>query len=342
MEFVSPQSNFTAEVVRRGLLRSAPFQLMDIGCSGGIAPTWRVYEPDLRALGVDPVVAECARLTAAEKNPQVRYQAAFVGLPDDHPFNRARSGEPPTRRNPWARLSSATATEFLAQRVTQETKLPVLNTWQAEPLAPVRKFTVDELAAREGLTQLDFLKIDIDGHDLEALHSAEKLIREGPVLGLALEVNYYGSTLAHEHTFHNTDRLMRAWGFDLFGLTTRKYSAGALPHRFVWDMPAQAQGGRPYQGDALYLRDAIGLEGMSDLPVLSPVKLLKLACLFENFSLPDFAAELVAKHGVKMGLDPAPALDLLTRTLRHDEVGYQEHLRRFRENPASFYLSGSM
>jgi len=342
MEFVSAQSYFTAEVVRRGLLRAEPFQLMDIGCSGGIAPTWRVYEPDLRALGVDPVVAECARLTAAEENPRVRYQAAFVGLPDDHPFNHMRAGEPPTRRNPWARLSSAAATEFLAHRVAQATKLPVLNTWQAEQLAPVRKFTVDELAAREGLAHLDFLKIDIDGQDLEALHSAEKLIQESPVLGLALEVNYYGSNLPTEHTFHNTDRLMRSWGFDLFGITARTYSASALPNRFVWDMPAQAVSGRPYQGDALYLRDVIGLEGMPDLPALSAAKLLKLACLFENFSLPDFAAELVAKHGTAMGLDPAPALDLLTRSLRHDDVDYQEHLRRFRENPASFYRSGSM
>jgi hypothetical protein len=342
MEFVSPQSHFTADVVRRGLLHDAPFQLMDIGCSGGIAPTWRIYEPDLRALGVDPVVAECARLTAAEKNPGIRYQPAFVGLSDDHPFNRARGGEPPTRRNPWNRLSSATATEYLAQRVAPETKLPVLNAWQTEKLAPVQKYTVAELATRQGLGQLDFLKIDIDGHDLEALLSAEALIRESPVLGLALEVNYYGSTLPHEHTFHNTDRLVRAWGFDLFGLTTRTYSAGALPHRFMWDMPAQAQGGRPYQGDALYLRDAIGLEGTPDLPALSPSKLLKLACLFENFSLPDFAAELVGKCGAAMGLDPAPALDLLTRSLRHDDVGYQEHVRRFRENPANFYLNGPM
>jgi len=341
MEFASPQSLFTADVVQRGRLRTAPFQFMDIGCSGGIAPLWRLYEPDLRALGIDPVVTECARLTAQEKNPHVRYQSAFVGLPDDHPFNRERAGQPPTNGNPWSRLSSATATECLTPRVKAESKLPVLNTWQAEQLAPVEKYTVEALATRHGLTALDFLKIDIDGNDLEALFSAERLIRESPVLGLVLEVNYYGGTLPHEHTFHNTDRLMRSWGFDLFGLTTRKYSAGVMPNRFEHDMPAQAVSGRPYQGDALYLRDAIALEDAGQ-PALSPVKLLKLACLFENFSLPDFAAELVLRHGAAMGLDTDPALDLLARSFRNDGVGYREHMRRFRENPAAFYRSGPM
>jgi hypothetical protein len=341
MEFVAPQSHFTADVVRRGLLVNTPLQLMDIGCSGGIAPLWRLYEPDLRALGIDPVVAECARLTAKEKNPHIRYQSAFVGLPDDHPFNRARAGQPPTDGNPWFRLSSATATECLANRVSAETKLPILNTWQSERLAPVQKLTVEALAAQHGLQGIDFLKIDIDGNDLEALFSAERLIHESPVLGLVLEVNYYGGTRPHEHTFHNTDRLLRSWGFDLFGLTTRKYSAGAMPNRFEHDIPAQAVSGRPYQGDALYLRDAIALEEAGAKPLTS-AKLLKLACLFENFSLPDFAAELVLRHGAALGMDADQALDLLARSFRSDGVGYREHMRRFRENPASFYRSGTM
>jgi len=342
MEFSSPHPHFTLDTVRRRLLGEAPFTLIDVGCSGGLSPLWRHFEPSLRAFAVDPVVAECARLAAAEKNPAVRYIPAFVGLPPDHPFNQARAGRQPTERNPWARLSSASATEFLAKRVKPETQLPVLNTWQSEKLADVRKYTLAELAAREGFNNVDFIKVDIDGNDLEALHSAEALIRESPVLGLVMEVNYYGGTLPTEHTFHNTDRLMRSWGFDLFGLTSRHYSAAAMPNRFVWDCPAQSISGRPYQGDALYLRDAIGLEGQSDFPALSQDKLLKLACLFECFCLPDFAAELLQKHGRALGVDVDAALDLLTLNMRTDGVGYREHMRRFREDPARFYLSGSM
>jgi FkbM family methyltransferase len=342
MEFVSPHQHFTSDVVQRGLLKDTPFSLLDVGCSGGIASVWRAYEPHLQAVGIDPVVNECARLTAQEKNPLVKYVPAFVGLPEEHPFNRERKGRSPTENNPWARLSAAAATDFLSKRVKQETKLPVLNTWQTEQLAEVKKLTVEELAAQQGLSSLDFIKIDIDGNDLEALLSAERLIRESPVLGLVLEVNYYGGTDPTEHTFHNTDRLMRSWGFDLFGLTTRTYTSAALPNRFVWDCPAQTVSGRPYQGDALYLRDAIGLEDSGRLAQLAPSKLLKLACLFENFCLPDFAAELLKRHAEKIGLDLVKSLELLTQSIRNDGVSYREHMRRFSTDPTKFYRNGLM
>ena len=342
MEFSSPHPHFTLDTVKRGLLDAAPFTLIDVGCSGGLSSLWRHFEPSLKAFAVDPVVDECARLATMEKNPAVRYIPAFVGLPPDHPFNRERGCRSPTERNPWARLAAASATEFLARRTKPEAQLPVLNNWQTERLADVRKYTLAELAAREGFNDVDFIKVDIDGNDLEALHSGEALIRESPVLGFVLEVNYYGGTLPTEHTFHNTDRLMRAWGFDLFGLTSRRYSASALPNRFEWDFPAQSVSGRPYQGDALYLRDAIGLEGQPDLPALAPTKLLKLACLFECFYLPDFAAEVLQKHGHALGLDVDAALDLLTLNIRTDGVGYGEHMRHFREDPARFYRNGPM
>ncbi|MFX8362538.1 hypothetical protein ABTL34_19440, partial [Acinetobacter baumannii] len=67
--------------------------------------------------------------------------------------------------------------------------------------------------------------------------------------------NFEGSYSPHHHTFHNTDRYMRRHGFDLFGLTTRNYSSGALPSPFLYRYPAQSLHGRPLQGDALYLRD---------------------------------------------------------------------------------------
>lgn len=342
MEFSSPHPHFTLDLVRQGRLRSTPFTLIDVGCSGGLAPLWRRFEPDLRALAIDPVVTECARLTAAEKNPAVRYFPAFVGLPPDHPFNQARGDRAATDRNPWNRLSAASGARILAERVKQESRLPVLNSWQTENLAPVAKHSLAGLAAQEGLTDVDFIKIDIDGHDLEALHSGEALIRNSPVLGLTLEVNYYGGTGPTEHTFHNTDRLMRSWGFDLFGITSRKYSADAMPNRYEYDIPAQSVSGRPYQGDALYLRDAIGLEGQPELPALSPAKLLKLAALFECFCLADFAAELLLRHGNDLGLDLPAALDQLALSFRNDGVGYEEHMRRFREDPSRFYRNGPM
>jgi hypothetical protein len=95
MEYTSVFSKMTRAVVEKEILASQSFTLLDVGCSGGIAPFWRVFEPSLVALGIDPVVAECERLNANEKNSQVRYRAGFVGLPDEHPFVQKRGNDEP-------------------------------------------------------------------------------------------------------------------------------------------------------------------------------------------------------------------------------------------------------
>ena len=87
---------------------SAPgaFQLVDVGCSGGIDRRWRRMGPRLRALGIDPDVEEIARLKAKEKNPAVSYLNAFAGIAADHPFAVRRQGKPECARNPNPRLST--------------------------------------------------------------------------------------------------------------------------------------------------------------------------------------------------------------------------------------------
>ena len=149
------------------------------------------------------------------------------------------------------------AFEFLAiHRPKKKISLPILNDWQTSGLTDLKtKLQVDDLVKEEKLFELDFIKVDVDGYDLDVILSAEESSRSSPVLGYTLEVNFFGTAIDTDHTFHNTDKLMRQWGFDLFDLSLRRYSTGALPAPFEWDGPAQTIFGRPYQGDAIYLRD---------------------------------------------------------------------------------------
>jgi hypothetical protein len=82
-----------AEVVARGL-KTQPFALVDVGCSGGIDPKWRVFEPGLRILGIDASEAECRRLSDLERNPDAEYVSGFAGLPEGHPHRHKTSVEP--------------------------------------------------------------------------------------------------------------------------------------------------------------------------------------------------------------------------------------------------------
>ena len=139
-----------------------------------------------------------------------------------------------------------------------------LNLWPLVRLAnseePVilQSFCVDR-----GIRDLDFIKIDVDGPDFLILRSLERAFQELRVLGVGIEVNFFGSDDPDTHTLHNVDRLMRKSGFDLFSLSSRPYSTAALPARYQHVFPAQTAFGRPLQGDAIYLRDAASPENVA-------------------------------------------------------------------------------
>ena len=337
-------TQMTRALVDRRVFGPAPFILLDVGCSGGISPFWRVFEPSLVALGIDPVVRECERLNAKESNPNVRYRPMFAGLPDDHPFVRKRGDNGPWGGNPWNRLSSRLAADLLKATTKEEDKLAVFSDWQSSGLVDAKtRVGVDDLVQREKLSGLDFIKVDVDGYDLDVILSAENSTRDSPVLGYTLEVNFFGTPSDTDHTFHNTDRLMRQWGFDLFDLSLKRYSAAALPAPFECDGPSQTVFGRPYQGDAVYLRDpmATGARGVAQSTPLSPHKLLKMACLFECFGLPDHAAEITAgnAHALSDLCNPEDLLCTLAREVNPIVKSYSEYMAEFSADPTAFYRS---
>ena len=336
-------TKMTRSLVERGIFASHPFTLLDVGCSGGISPFWRVFEPSLIARGIDPVISECERLNAQESNFNIRYRPRFVGLPDDHPFVQNRGSKEPWGGNPWSRFSSKLACDILKAKTKKEDKLPILNDWQSSGLAdPKTKLQVDDLVQEEKLFELDFIKVDVDGYDLDVILSGEEVTRSSPVLGYTLEVNFFGTADDTDHTFHNTDRLMRHWGFDLFDLSLRRYSMAALPAPFEWDGPMQTLFGRPYQGDAVYLRDPMaGQMRRSTQSALSPYKVLKLACLFECFGLPDHAAELIIAnaHSFSNLCNSEELLCILAREIDPSVKNYNEYIDNFSSDPTSFYRS---
>jgi hypothetical protein len=333
-------TKMTRMLVEGKAFASNPFTLVDVGSSGGISPFWRVFEPLLAAVGIDPVVTECERLNARETNPAVRYRSMFVGLPNDHPFVRRRGDKEPWTGNPWDRLSTKLATDILQSKVKKEEKLAVLNDWQSfSQTGSLSKVGIDALVRQEQLFNVDFVKIDVDGYDLDVLLSAQDTTVKHPIIGYALEVNFFGSHSETDHTFHNTDRLMRQWGFDLFSLSVRHYSSSALPAPFVFDWPGYTAFGRPYQGDAIYLRDPVA--GNYCGPSLSSSKLLKLACLYECFGLPDHAAELLVSHGEAIAslCNVEELINILASQVDPESKSYSGYIEKFSRDPTSFYPS---
>lgn len=254
--------------------------LIDVGCAGGLYPEWRVLGDRLAAIGIDCDAGEVARLAAAEAFPKVRYRSAFIDGESDALAD-------PVQRNPWARLSVSQTVETRAAK-----SAPSSHALAQESAAPpaVPSISLPDLFVSEQVDRIDFIKIDVDGDDFRILRSIEADLANRSVLGLSIEVNFFGSDDPACNTFHNVDRPMKRAGFELFDLSVRRYSGRAMPARYVLDIPAPSLSGRVLQGDATYFRD----------PALwsdTPAALLKLASLFALFGLADCAAEAAARSG---------------------------------------------
>src|SRR5690348_5844799 len=127
-------------------LKHERFTLVDVGCSGGIDPVWRVFGDRLRAVGFDASVGECDRLTAEETNPDIRYIAAFVDIAPDHPFAQRsdvarEQSQNLEAHNVFTRSSAAWAMEIRAARLAAASLHEKLqhNAWNLTELADPAK-----------------------------------------------------------------------------------------------------------------------------------------------------------------------------------------------------------
>jgi hypothetical protein len=265
-----------------------------------------------------------------------------VGLPPTHPFAQQRqrdAGQWPNS-NIWGRVTAGYLADRWREALPPAASVDGIESQAAEPGTVVG---VDDVVRTKRLPTVDFIKVDVDGADFEVLESAREALRASRVLGVGMEVNWFGTPNPTEHTFHNTDRFLREQGFSLFGMTTRRYSRTDLPAPFEREAYAFTRFGQPYQGDAIYLRDlaADHLTGLAADYLAE--KLLKLACLYELAGLPDCAAEVLNHFGSRLAQfgDREPLLDALTPRLLGEQLTYREYIARFERSPELFLPSAA-
>ena len=326
-------------------LRAENFTLVDLGCAGGINPVWRIFGSRLRALAIDASVGECRRLAEAEELKGIEYVGAFAGIAPDHPFVVRRGIEEVPSRNPWPRLSAAHTVrrrEAKLREATDQEKLRQSSWWLTETADASRPVVVPDMLSQRGMDNVDFLKIDTDGNDFAILNSFDECFDKFGILGACLEVNFCGPADETYHTFHNTDRFMKAQGFELFDLSLRRYSAAALPAPYELDIPAQTVSGRILQGDAIYIRDWAGADWSEVAARASVEKLIKLAAIFSLMGLPDCAAEILTTFRARFSgwLAVDRALDLLSAQIQpssQSPLSYKAYLAAFQSDSPDFY-----
>jgi FkbM family methyltransferase len=217
-----------------------------------------------------------------------------------------------------------------------------------EPAAPLERWLLESkgwTAPREeqGLLaavratrfeDADFLILTDNAAGLSTLESLKPVLAQPNLQGVALRINLFGSHEPDANTLHAVDRLLREAGLRPFALSLAKYASAALPWPFMNAYPAEAWGGRPLLGYAIYLREAVGG---------APATLLKAAAVRAMIDMPDQAAEILVTQSRALSgrLDVTQALDLLARAIQ-SETGqaptpYADFIAAFEQGAPDFY-----
>lgn len=347
-----------------------PLRLVDVGVSGGLYPAWRRWGNRLHAIGVDPLIDEVERLSAAETNPNVCYLAARVvgasadavdpyftnySLHRSQPYlaaavlegmARGRGAEafhslrrdlangvgidPPLEAN-YANVEDPMADPFFRYYARRFAR-------KEAPRITERVETLDALMSETGMPAADILKIDTDGYDFDVLRGAERTLADG-CLAVEIEIQFHGRISERSNTFCNIDGFLREHGFTLFKLAPVSYARSALPRPFLLDIPAQTECGQIVWADAFYARDLADLNYAGRFGLTATVDQRRnLALIFDLYGLEDAAAEmLLANRKLFDRIDDRLPLDFLARKLYGDRITYNDVVEAFMTDPIRFH-----
>lgn len=172
---------------------------------------------------------------------------------------------------------------------------------EVDAIVEIETTTLDDFCQTQAISDLEFLKIDVQGADLDVLRGGEQVLQRS-TLGVSIEVEfapiYQGQPL-----FAEIDQYLRSRGFILFDLTMDDPWC-RLP-RSIAPLWSANRPGQLLWANALYLRDLLN-EAFSEQnkPLQTPDHLLKLACIADAQDFPDYALELLEHLTLQYGDDP--------------------------------------
>jgi FkbM family methyltransferase len=214
---------------------------LDLGARGGVNEDIAALTPATVMIGFEPDQAESKRLQAADKGRWLELRIL--------PYAIGGSTGPATLyvpRNP----EGASLLPHNGALVDEFGHVALHHTVKQIPVAAV---TLDFLASDQGIDRIDYLKVDIEGAELDVLRAGERLLKTCKVIKVecAFLEQRVGQPLAAEVVSYLT-----ACGFELIDILDlqrwRRRPLPAHPYMIGSDVPYSR--GRVSQADFLFAR----------------------------------------------------------------------------------------
>lgn len=305
-----------------------PLVIFDIGARWGMNAEWEVFGEQMRVYCFEPDEEECSRL-AAEAPPQIKYIPTALGRKSGEAILyesklAASSGLYKTRMDYFGRLVNRDNGVVVDERV-------------------VATKSLDDVMTKYGIGHVDFIKVDVEGAELDVLKGSEIALRSNRLLGILSEIRLH-EEINGSPPFATLDAFAQERGFRLYNIHVTRQSRAVLPYPQLGDyrLPsgerffAYTSHGQVQDGDALYFRDLFTVENCP------PIRILKLCALMEIYCLSDCAAELIVANKERLAplVDPEHLLDLLTIGVAGRQTTYREYMASYFADPPAPAAAG--
>lgn len=281
------------------VFKNDPMVICDVGARGGLETQWQVFGSQACLIGFEPDATECDRLQDSPLSANYHIYPLALGKQRERRLFSVC-------RYPGGSSFYPADLEFIRRFPSEHADdLTVLQTLEVETVS------LDEFVRDYEIPPIDFLKLDVEGSELDILQGAKEVLQSS-VLGLSLEVLFHAS-MRHQPTFSEIDQFLQGMGFQLFDLDIYRHARRTLSR------PMGTFGntdiGQVMWGQALYLRDGVAQikqSNLSDRFEWNQTRIFKLASIMEIFTLPDCALELIQSSTTLLDLDHQTLMALLT------------------------------
>jgi FkbM family methyltransferase len=279
------------------LLAASRIVALDIGARGGFTEDLAPIGSAVEAIGFEPDNTECEALNAAAAHDTLGYRALrYV------PTAVGRAAEE-RMLNLYRKRGCTSLLEGDAEFAKQFARE---HFFILDGQIPVNVERLDDAAARFDFTNAQFMKIDIQGAELEAIQSAPKLVGDS-LLAIRAEVEF-APLYKDQPLFADLDAELRGKGFMFIGFPEMhawRRGTEAKPDRWIKG-PAPMSAPQLIHGDAFYLRDPAGMS--CDGPAECD-RMISLALIAFAYGQIDLMADLMTRTPVSQRIRELAAFD---------------------------------
>ncbi len=263
-------------------------RIVDIGASGGIHPRWERLGTPIQTYAFEPDPREFERLKNQLPAGSMVFNSALSDQAGERDFHLCRKQEVSSTFEP---------NHALLEQFPEVERFDVLKK------ITLKTDTLDHVLSGSSVHDVDFIKIDTQGHELAILKGGSHTLES--TVGLEIEVEF-APMYVGQPLFAEIHSWVTAKGFHLFdikrGYWKRKGSVTTLNKK-----------GELIYGDALYFRLP---EEIVSLPALSSDKIVRSALTYLAYGYADMARALLEGATRRSLLSPTDAATLASLVKR--------------------------